>query len=196
MTNDTVRDDNPRRREIALAARALIAEHGFEGLRTRDIAARVGINIATLHYHVPGKAALVELLASSLRDEFIAVKDRHPEVTRTPRERLRQELDDYIHIRRDKPQVHQAMGELMIRAKRDPSVEAIMRPLTAHWHACLAGIFTEGAADGSFRSGCDPQAAASIVIGALTWRGRSVAAPEVAIEAIADELMNAFAVLT
>ena len=196
MTNDTVRDDNPRRREIALAARALIAEHGFGGLRTRDIAARVGINIATLHYHVPGKAALVELLASSLRDEFIAVKDRHPEVTRTPRERLRQELDDYIHIRRDKPQVHQAMGELLIRAKRDPSVEAIMQPLTDHWHARLAAIFAEGAAGGSFRAGCDPQAAASIVIGALTWRGRSVAAPDVSIEAIADELMNAFAVLT
>ncbi|MBI4046729.1 MAG: TetR family transcriptional regulator, partial [Devosia nanyangense] len=39
-----------RRRAIAMAARQLIIEKGFEGLRTRDIADRVGINIATLHY--------------------------------------------------------------------------------------------------------------------------------------------------
>ncbi len=39
-----------RRAEIAAAARALIVEKGVEGLRTRDIAERVGINIATLHY--------------------------------------------------------------------------------------------------------------------------------------------------
>ena len=57
---------------IAAAARALIAERGFEGLRTRDIADRVGINIATLHYHVPTKEALIELVAQSMRDDFIA----------------------------------------------------------------------------------------------------------------------------
>ena len=47
-----------RRAAIARAARELIVEKGVEGLRTRDIAERVGINIATLHYHVPSKEAL------------------------------------------------------------------------------------------------------------------------------------------
>ena len=194
MNDSLTTEQNPRRREIALAARALIAEQGFEGLRTRDIAARVAINIATLHYHVPGKAALVELLAESLRDDFIAVQDRHPRRAMSPVERLRQEFDDYIHIRRDKPQIHQVYGELLIRAKRDAAVETIMQPMTAHWHARIAGIFTDGVADGSFRAGTDPQAAASIVIGALTWRGRSTAAPDVSVEQVANELMNAFAV--
>src|SRR5689334_2030914 len=55
-----------RRDAIARAARALIVEKGVEGLRTRDIADRVGINIATLHYHVPSKEALIELIASLL----------------------------------------------------------------------------------------------------------------------------------
>ena len=61
-----------RRPAIAAAARALIAERGFEGLRTRDIAERVGINVATLHYHVPTKEALIEIVAQSMRDDFIA----------------------------------------------------------------------------------------------------------------------------
>ena len=65
-----------RRPAIAAAARALIAERGFEGLRTRDIAERVGINVATLHYHVPSKEALIELVAQSMRDDFIAQQQR------------------------------------------------------------------------------------------------------------------------
>lgn len=40
-----------RRRSLVLAAYQLIAEGGFERLRTRDIAARAGVNIATLHYY-------------------------------------------------------------------------------------------------------------------------------------------------
>ena len=39
---------------------------GVEGLRTRDIAERVGINFATLHYHVPSKEALIEFLADKV----------------------------------------------------------------------------------------------------------------------------------
>jgi len=39
-----------RREELVRAAFNQIAEHGFEGLRTRDVANEVGVNIATLHY--------------------------------------------------------------------------------------------------------------------------------------------------
>jgi AcrR family transcriptional regulator len=42
-----------------LAAFSQIAEHGFEGLRTRDVAAEVGVNIATLHYYFPTKESLI-----------------------------------------------------------------------------------------------------------------------------------------
>ncbi len=62
------RDD--RRLAIAAAARAIIIEKGLEGLRTRDIALRVGINVATLHYHVPSKEALIALVADSLHRDF------------------------------------------------------------------------------------------------------------------------------
>ena len=61
-----------RRRQIASAARKLIAEKGFEGLRTREIADAVGINVATMHYHVPNKEALIVLIAESLGEELEA----------------------------------------------------------------------------------------------------------------------------
>ena len=38
------------RQALIGAAYQRIANDGFEGLRTRDVAADVGVNIATLHY--------------------------------------------------------------------------------------------------------------------------------------------------
>ena len=78
-----------RRLAIARAARAIIVEKGLEGLRMRDIAARVGINIATLHYHVPSKEALVALVAESLRRDFRAQALRHPRQGKSGLEQLR-----------------------------------------------------------------------------------------------------------
>jgi len=48
-----------RRRSLVLAAYQLIAEKGFEQLRTRDVAARAGVNIATLHYYFASKEDLI-----------------------------------------------------------------------------------------------------------------------------------------
>src|SRR6266567_243915 len=49
-----------RRRSLVLAAYDLIAEKGFEELRTRDVAMRTGVNIATLHYYFASKEDLIE----------------------------------------------------------------------------------------------------------------------------------------
>src|SRR5947208_10483351 len=48
-----------RRRALVAAAYRRIASDGFEGLRTREVAADVGVNIATLHYYFPTKEALI-----------------------------------------------------------------------------------------------------------------------------------------
>src|SRR4029453_3050187 len=85
----------PRLPAIAAAARSLIAERGFEGLRTRDIAERVGINVATLHYHVPTKERLIEIIAQSMRDEFIAQAKARPREGLNALEERKLELSDY-----------------------------------------------------------------------------------------------------
>src|SRR3954452_16901408 len=58
----------PRRRageeaspeRILRATTRLFAERGFEGVSTRDIAAAVDLNIATVHHHVGSKADLYD----------------------------------------------------------------------------------------------------------------------------------------
>src|SRR5262245_45803798 len=128
--------------EIAAAARALIAERGFEGLRTRDIAERVGINVATLHYHVPTKERLIEVLAQSLRDHFIAQSKARPRDGLTPLEQLKLELSDYRDTLRDNEEMFIVLTELVERSRRDPKVDAAIRPMHAYWHQQLVDIFT------------------------------------------------------
>ena len=48
-----------RQKALVQAAFNQIAERGFEGLRTREVAAGVGLNIATLHYYFPTKESLI-----------------------------------------------------------------------------------------------------------------------------------------
>ncbi|TMG42173.1 MAG: helix-turn-helix transcriptional regulator, partial [Chloroflexi bacterium] len=63
MSPAAVRPANRHREDrheaLVQAAFNQIAERGFEGLRTREVAAEVGVNIATLHYYFPTKEALI-----------------------------------------------------------------------------------------------------------------------------------------
>lgn len=161
-----------RRLAIAAAARAIIVEKGLEGLRTRDIAARVGINIATLHYHVPSKEALIALVAESLRRDFRAQAQRHPRAGKNGLERLHLEFDDFRETVLDTPDLIIVLTELIARARRDAAVAGIMIPMREFWRNQVADIFRLGIADGSFRSDIDPDAAALITTGTLSdcWR--------------------------
>ncbi len=161
------RDTDSRRAEIAAAVRALIAERGFEGLRMRDIAERVGINIATLHYHIPSKEALITLVAQSLRDDFIAQHRARPRENLSPLEQLRLEFADFRDTFLHNPERLLVMGEMQERARRDPAVAAAMTPMRGYWHQQWRAILEAGRADGSFRADLDPSAAASIIIGGM-----------------------------
>jgi AcrR family transcriptional regulator len=176
MSTDQLRSKresgNERREAIAAAARAIILEKGLEGLRTRDIAARVGINIATLHYHVPSKEALVALVADSLRSDFRAQALRRPRAGKNGLERLHLEFDDFREIALDMPDLIVVLTELIARARRDAAVAEIMIPMREFWRGQVAEIFRLGIADGSFRPDIDPDAAALITTGAMSdcWR--------------------------
>jgi len=192
-TDEKTRCDTARRRaEIALAARDLIAEKGFEGLRTRDIAERVGINIATLHYHVPSKEALVELLAQSLRDEFAAQHMQGLALGASALERLRKEFADFRDTLVNNPKLMLAMTELSERARRDAKVAAVIAPMRANWARQIAAILEAGRDDGSFRADLDPQAAGAMVMGAMVTARMADPNPQF-FDRVAAELERAVA---
>ncbi|PXA99500.1 TetR/AcrR family transcriptional regulator [Nostoc sp. 3335mG] len=180
-----------RRAAVALAARALIIEKGLEGLRTRDIAERVGINIATLHYHVPSKEALIALVAESLRDDFKSQALRHPKTGLDAAAQLRAEFREFRETVAEAPEVIGVLSELVDRSRRDASIAEIILPMQAYWTRQFAQIFSLGIEDGSFRSSIDPEAAAVITTAALTdcWRPHR----RDRLDAVMAELERAFA---
>ncbi|KKC38058.1 hypothetical protein WH87_10600 [Devosia epidermidihirudinis] len=181
-----------RRLAIAAAARALIVEKGLEGLRTRDIAARVGINIATLHYHVPTKEALITLVAESMRDDFKRQALRRSRHGKTGLQQLRMEFEDFQESLTDTPELITVLTELIEKARRDAGISSIMAPMHDFWRYQFASIFRLGVDDGSFRTDVDPVAAALITTGALMSFGRIWTDFSVSYEQLTTELERSF----
>lgn len=157
-----------RRAAIAAATRALIVEKGMEGLRMRDIAEHVGINIATLHYHVPSKQDLLELVGASLRQTF---KDKRASWWReglTATEELEFELEERSETVLDEPETLIVLGELQARSRHDAGVRAVIQPMFEFWYSQYVNILKRGIANGEFRADLNPEAGAALVIGALT----------------------------
>ena len=80
------RDGNPAetRREILEAAEECFAASGFVGATTRQVAARAGVNVATLHYHFGNK----ERLYRAVLDAAVSGEVAEPERSGSPVERL------------------------------------------------------------------------------------------------------------
>jgi AcrR family transcriptional regulator len=177
MDNDT--DSRPlvkrlkadeRRRQIVQTAFDTIAEDGFEGLRTRDVAARAGINSATLHHYFPTKEDLIEGVAAHL--ESLYSSERAPEPARRDDEpaalrELRQEFADVTFVRRQRPRTWAVSREFTLRASRDDLVAKVITRLHERWHTDVERILVAGRDAGVFRRNLDPVAAASAVVGAL-----------------------------
>src|ERR1700733_4964394 len=117
-------DDQGKRMTALLEATFdVIAEVGFEGLRTRAVAERAGVNIATLHYYFPGKQALIEGLAQFLGAKFVLLHGPAPEPSGFPAvDRLRQEFSDGQFYFEHEPKMLLVMEELGLRGKRDAEV--------------------------------------------------------------------------
>jgi AcrR family transcriptional regulator len=152
-----------RRRALIAAARDLIAERGFEGLRTRDVAQRVGLNHATLHHYFATKEALI---VATVRD-LVGQLATYRAANRTPAPSPRDALRAYLAAARAQvladPTPFVALGEFFLRAGRHPKLAAILRELDDGWTGFFVSILTQGQKDGAFRPDIDPAAVARIL---------------------------------
>ena len=153
-----------RRQELVRAAYLLIAERGFEGLRTREVAARAGVNIATLHYYFATKEDLIRGVVDYIERQFAEQNAYIRAQGATAREQLHAELWHALEIKRDHPELQIVLHELFLRSLRDAAIHDIYRGMDTGWHIALMEIVSAGIAEGSLRTDLDVDATASTII--------------------------------
>lgn len=149
-----------RRDEITRAAFAGIAEKGFEGLRMRDVAARAGVNIATVHYYFGSKEDLIAAAYRLLQDRFKAELPADG----TPDERLSAHLLGVIDTLISDAELRRALAEIALRAARDPELARQIGAAEDAWLAELRGLVRQGVREGSWAVEVDPAAFAVTVV--------------------------------
>jgi AcrR family transcriptional regulator len=153
-----------REQALVQAAFNQIAERGFEGLRTREVAAGVGLNIATLHYYFPTKEALIRGVVAHAMDRFRSTLTPHG----SPADQLRNHLRAVRKLLRDEPEVGAVMGELALRSARDPSLARIMAESYQAWHQTLRGLLRRAARAGHLSHELDNDDVAALIMATLT----------------------------
>lgn len=158
-------DAEPRRNELVAAAYRRVAEAGFEGLRTRDVAAEVGVNIATLHYYFPTKETLIRAVVGHAMGRFRTTF----EPGGSPGAQLEAHFRGIRRLVHDEPELFAVMGELAQRSARDPAIAAIFKETNDTWHATLRGLLRHAQTEGSIDPSIDADATAALVT--ATFRG-------------------------
>ncbi len=164
-------DPESRSRELVLAAYRRVAEAGFEGLRTRDVAGEVGVNIATLHYYYPTKESLIRAVVAHAMGLFRTTFDPDG----TPGDQLAAHFRGIRRLVRDSPELFAVMGELAQRSARDPGIAAIFKEMNSTWHATLRTLLRHAQAEGVVDSTLDPDATAALVT--ASFRGMFMLPP-------------------
>jgi AcrR family transcriptional regulator len=154
-----------RRQSLVEAAYHLIAEGGFEKLRTRDIAARAGVIIATLHYYFARKEDLIQGVVEYLLRQFMtAYLPGSSFEMRTPLEQIRGELAEMQYLFQKKPEMFIVMNELVLRSLYDPAIRAHIKWLEEGWHGYVEHVLRQGKEQGLFRSDLDADSGATWLI--------------------------------
>jgi len=152
-----------RREALVDAAFREIAQRGFEGLRTRDVAAAAGVNVATLHYYFPTKESLIGGVLEHAMDRFRTTLEPHG----SPADQLRNHLRAVRKLMTTEPELGVVMGELALRANRDRSVSDIVDTMYAAWQTAMRGLLRRAARDGKLRPELDTDGTAALIMGTL-----------------------------
>jgi AcrR family transcriptional regulator len=152
-----------RRQALVAAAYRQIAELGFEGLRTREVASAVGINVATLHYYFPTKETLItDVLKHAMQRFRSTMPGAGPGI-----DQLLTHFAGIRRLARDEPELFAVMGELALRSTRDPAIREIYQATTNVWRATVRGLLAKAVKDGSLSGPRHLDAQASLVVAAL-----------------------------
>lgn len=147
-----------------LAAYRQLAQRGFEGLRTREVAAEVGVNIATLHYYFPTKESLIRAVLDHAMNRFRTTLEPHG----SPADQVRNYLRAVRSLLIEEPELGAVMAELALRSVRDETIASILNEMYDLWHVTIRKLLRRGVREGGLPPEVDSDAVAALIVSTLT----------------------------
>lgn len=156
-----------QRQALTEVAFHLIAQGGLERFRTREVAKRAGVNIATLHYYFPSKEDLIRSVVEYLSHEFATRQGPYTGAADEPITEVRRELSDTSYQLAKYPDLFVALFELFMRSLHDPTIREILLAMDARWQQHVITYLADGVRQGALRADLDPVVAAAGLIAFL-----------------------------
>lgn len=153
----------PRKDALVAAAYTVLATRGFEGLRTREVAAAVGVNIATLHYYFPHKEDLIRSVVGHAMGRFRSTLGG----AGSAEDQLRAHFRGLRVLSRDEPELFAVMAELAIRGARDATLREIIGGTDDAWRAMLRTLLRRAQEEDAVPVGLDPDGMAGVIVATL-----------------------------
>lgn len=153
----------PRKDALVAAAYRTLATRGFEGLRTREVAATVGVNIATLHYYFPHKEDLIRGVVAHAMGRFRGTLGG----AGSAEDQLRAHFRGIRRLSREEPELFAVMAELAIRAVRDASLRQIIGSTDDAWRAMLRTLLRRAQHEGAVPAALDADGMAAVIVATL-----------------------------
>jgi len=159
-----------REQEIIAAAAAIFKEKGYQAATTRDIAAAVGIQQATLYYYVKSKEELLYLVVREPIDRLYMQVEAIMQASLPARVKIEQGIgvhlaafdDNYPHMLVFVQELHNVVQALRDRLQNFP------RRYQSLWE----DILRQGVTTGELRRDLDITATALMILGMCNWMFR------------------------
>ncbi|NEW74567.1 TetR/AcrR family transcriptional regulator [Streptomyces rhizosphaericus] len=155
----TAPPDSGRPLQIVRETVRLIAERGFHAVRVADIAAACDTSTATIHYHFPGRAELLEAAVRWCMDEDTARRAARIAEADDAREELRQLIALQAPYTERQRQQWLVWMDLWAEAARSTAIGRLHADFYQQWRRTVAEVIRRGIEQGVFRA-VDPQSSA------------------------------------
>lgn len=141
-----------RRAQIIAAARACIAEKGYDSTTIRDVAVASGVSTGTINYYFPGKEALLVSALEDVAAEFgrqvrAAAEGVHGDAFAT----LMALVEASLPRSSDEARDWSIWMEFWGQAYRHAGLGAVHARIYHSWRRLIARAIRQGVADGQFQ---------------------------------------------
>lgn len=152
-----------RRERLVVAGYEVMRQQGLANLRTREVAAKAGITVATLHYYFPTKEALVRAVIEYAITARMLMPLELDQEREDGKQALRTMIDGLAEQAKNDPGHFRLLHELIWLSHDDEAISHMLLEWHRRWHESVAGWLR----DSQFRPDMDPERTASLIVHAV-----------------------------